>query len=125
MNPKQLHILQHSLGLDDYGRGRAYRNHFATGTESDDYADCLALVEAGLMQGHGRQGIGGGMFGFTVTDAGKAAIREHSPKPPKVSRSRARYLQFLDADCDCTFGEWLKNQWYLPPEPHHDPRSEL
>lgn len=125
MTPKQLHILQHSLGLDEYGRGRGYRNHYAIGSESDRFEDCQALAAAGLMKDHGKLSMWGGMHGFTVTDAGKEAIRQHSPTPPKISRARARYLQFLDADSDCSFGEWLKRKWYLPPAPYHDPRSEL
>ena len=49
MTPEQLHILQHSLGLDEYGRGTMYRNHFVTGEGSLDHPHCVALVEAGLM----------------------------------------------------------------------------
>src|SRR6478609_3022343 len=47
MDCKQLHILQHSLGLDEHGRGTMYRSHFVTGEGSKDHADCMALVEAG------------------------------------------------------------------------------
>lgn len=44
---KQRDILRHTLGV---GRGRiGWRNHFCTGPGSDDYADCEALVAAGLM----------------------------------------------------------------------------
>ena len=44
---KQRDILRHALGV---GRGRSgWRNHFVTGPGSDDYADCEALVAAGLM----------------------------------------------------------------------------
>jgi hypothetical protein len=43
-----------------------------------------------------------------VTLAGKAHVDEHSPKPPKVSRSKARYLAWLNADAPMSFGEWIK-----------------
>ncbi len=44
----KLHILQHSLGLDQFGEGRQYRNHFAAGPGGQDFADCVALTEMGL-----------------------------------------------------------------------------
>lgn len=140
MNPKQLHVLQHSLGCDEFGQYRThgrphvdegdgcfgyYQNRFVTDPASDDGKLCGELVALGLMKDHGAQSIAGGMHCYSVTREGVAAMKQHSPKPPKVSRSRARYLQFLAADLDCTFGEYLKRKWYLPPEPYHDPRSEL
>jgi len=110
MTPKQLHILQHSLGLDDCGRGRDYRNHFVTGEGSTDYPDCLALCELGLMKNHGGSELTGNMDCFSVTDAGRKAVRLESPKPPKVSRSRQRYLRWLGGpSCAMSFGEWLKH----------------
>lgn len=133
MNPEHLHILQHSLGCDDHGQSenkRAdegdgcfgyYRNRYV----SDPTPDLTALVTLGLMKDRGAYDIAGGMHCYSVTAAGVAAMKEHSPKPPKVSRSRARYLQFLHADLGCTFAEYLKNQWYKPAPERHDPRSEL
>jgi hypothetical protein len=108
-----LHILQHALGLDDFGRGKAYRNHFATGPECDNWGLCMAHVEAGRMKKHEPRAIfgGGEHCCFVVTDAGKAFVREHSPRPSKRQRSRDRYLEWLrisDVCPDLTFGEWLK-----------------
>lgn len=108
MDKAHLHILQHSLGLDEYGRGRGYRNHFVTGPGSDDYDACRALVERGLMVEHPPTEISGGGSCFTVTRQGERAVREESPAPPKLTRSQRRYLRFLDADSGLTFGEWLK-----------------
>lgn len=89
------HILQHSLGVDEYGRGEQYRNHFVTGEGSDDHPTCNALVEAGLMGVRRAMAISGGMDGFWVTPAGKAYVAEHSPPAPKVSAGRQRYLDWL------------------------------
>jgi hypothetical protein len=50
MNPKLLHILQHSLGLDEYGRGTFYRNRFVTGEGSTDHPLCMELVALGYMK---------------------------------------------------------------------------
>lgn len=111
MNPKHLHILQHSLGLDDYGRGKAYRNHYATEPGCDSYLDCVALVELGFMRDEGKIVIWGGLHAFVVTDSGKSAVREHSPKPPKLTRSQQRYKEFLESDSGWTFGEFLKWRW--------------
>lgn len=105
MTERQLEIMQHALGLDKYGRGEIYRNYFCAG--ADDEPDCRELVALGLMVQHVRTQLYL-YFNCSVTDAGKAAIREHSPKPPKLTRSQKRYEQFLDADSGMKFGEWLK-----------------
>ena len=47
MNPRHLEILQHALGLDQYGHGKSHRNYFCAG--EGDEADCRELVAAGLM----------------------------------------------------------------------------
>ncbi len=110
LSPKQLHILQHSLGVDDYGQGRQYRNHFVTGPESDDFADCRALVEMEFMKDHGPQNLTGGMHTFTVTPAGVDAVAFQSPVPPpqpKLTRSQKRYRDYVDADSGLSFSEWL------------------
>lgn len=104
-----LHILQHSLGVDQYGRGQQYRNYFATGSGSDDYDHCVALVEQGLMVSR-KSGLAPDMDLFHVTPDGKAYVAEHSPPPPKLTRAQRRYREFLNADSSESFGEWLKRQ---------------
>jgi hypothetical protein len=37
-------------------------------------------------------------------------MKEHSPKPPKLSRSQIRYREFLNADCGMTFKEWITSE---------------
>jgi hypothetical protein len=107
VTPEGLHILQHSLGLDRHGRGRAYRNRYVAG--SDDAPKCEALVEVGLMQ---RRRVLAELTGdlplYMVTPAGEAYVRAHSPPAPKLSRSQRRYEAFLNADCGLPFGEWLR-----------------
>lgn len=112
---EHLHILQHSLGLDEYGRGRQYRNHYVTGPGSTDWDACRALVDAGLMKEFPASQLSGGDPIFTVTEAGIAFVAKNSPKPPKVSRSRARYLRFLE------FGDGFQSfldfcRWDTAPE---------
>lgn len=105
-----LHILQHSLGLDAFGRGVSYRNHFCTGPGGDDYAECLALVARGLMTRTKGNEITGGDDVFRVTDAGHRHVIEHSPKPPKLTQAQRRYQAFLNEDGDMPFGVWLKSK---------------
>jgi hypothetical protein len=105
---KALHILQHSLGLDEYGRGPQYRNHFVTGEGSDDHPLCMALVKDGLMERRGGSVLTGGDDVFIVTHAGIQFVADNSPTPPKLTRSQKRYQGYLDADCGLTFGEWLR-----------------
>ncbi len=117
MTEKQLHILQHSLGLDEYGLVRYYRdgvehygfmptrNHFCAG--DDDEPACRELVALGYMKEH-RTTEMLPYFNCSVTDEGKKAVRDESPAPPKVLRSKQRYRAFLRHDSGLSFIEWLK-----------------
>lgn len=103
----QLKILQHSLGVDQYGRGRQYRNHYVAG--GDDEALCRDLVALGFMQ---QIGDGKNLCGvpFAVTRAGVTAMHAASPAPPKTTRSQRRYQRWLevkDAGFE-TFASFLK-----------------
>lgn len=112
LTPKQLEILQHTLGLDQYGRGKryhgeTYRNHFCAG--ADDEPTCRELIALGYMQQHPTTAWLP-YFNCSVTDAGKAAVRRESPNPPKLTRSQQNYQAFLDADSGLKFGEWLQSR---------------
>lgn len=107
MDAKQLHILQHSLGIDQYGRGQMARDHFVTGEGSLDHADCMALVERGDMRRWPAIDLYGGDDLFRVTQQGRETVMAESPAPPKISRSKQRYLDYLNADSGLTFFEWL------------------
>jgi hypothetical protein len=108
MDDKQLHILQHSLGLDQYGRGTFYRNHFVTGEGSKDHADCMALVGLGFMTVRSGSVLSGGDDVFHVTDAGRIAVVAESPPPPKLTRSQQTYQNWLDYDGSISFIEYAK-----------------
>lgn len=108
MSDKLLHILQHSLGVDKYGRGEQYRNRFVTGPDSSDFETCIGLCNLGLMRDHGANSWCGGMHVFEVTKAGKEFVSQHSEKPPKRTRSQQRYDAWLKQDCAMPFGEYLK-----------------
>lgn len=100
-----LHILQHALGLDRYGRGRSYRNHFCA--DGKDVDTCRDLVARGLMTEHPASEITGGDPLFTVTEAGRRYVCEHRLDPPKLTRSQRRYREFLAHDFGMSFREWL------------------
>ena len=105
MTPNQIQILQHSLGLDQFGQGRQYRNHYVGDPET-----CRPLVELGYMREHPASQLTGDDPLFTVTDAGKEAVRTESPQPPpapKLTRSQKRYRKFLEADTGYSFREWM------------------
>lgn len=110
---KQLHILQHSIGADQYGRivRGGGRNHFVTGEGSRDHPHCVGLVAAGLMTRRAGSAISGGDDIFHVTDAGKSYVFTQSPPPPRLTPGQRRYQAFLDADCDMRFGEWLRTPY--------------
>lgn len=113
-----LHILQHALGLDEFGRRKHgatedFRSHFCTSPGGSDWDLCSQAVAAGLMKRYEPTAISGGDWIFCVTAKGEAYVTEHSPPPPKVSRSRSRYLHYLSsvyAEGGMSFGEWLKGR---------------
>lgn len=76
----QRDILRHALGLNR--SKESYRNYFVTGEGSTDYADCMALVEVGLMErrGGGSEETGGDDL-FQVTQAGKAIAEQENETP--------------------------------------------
>jgi hypothetical protein len=109
MTERQLEILQHALGLDEFGQGEMYRNRFCAG--GDDEAICRELVALGYMQQHPTTEWLP-YFNCSVTDEGKEAVKRESPKPPKLTRSQKRYRAFLKADSGLSLREWIK--YYKP-----------
>jgi hypothetical protein len=104
LDKERIHILRHSLGLDESGHGREYRN----------YCECLpacsaiaSLVADGLMYAGYRINQGQDQY-FHVTEAGKQEALRNVEPLPKLTRSQRRYREFLNADPSCSFGEWLK-----------------
>lgn len=73
MTEAEREILNHALGLNR--RESEYRNHFVTGPGSTDYPHCEALVAAGLMTKREGNVLSGGDDIYSVTDAGRAALR--------------------------------------------------
>lgn len=104
MNPEHLHILQHSLGLDQYAQGSMYRNRYVC----DPNPDTIAMLSMGWLKDCGPQEMMSNMHYYEVTDAGKIAMFAASQKPPKLTAAQRRYKAFLRADCGMTFIEWLK-----------------
>ena len=96
--------LLHTLGL---GRrtGDAWRNHFVGSTP-----EIVELIAAGLVEkvSDGNE-LSGGAAVFRATPAGKAKAREiWAREYPPLSRDKRRYRDWLAADCEMKFGEWLK-----------------
>jgi len=96
MNQELLRILQHSLGVDKYGNGVQYRNHYVAGGE--DIAMCRELVGMGYMKEGQPSELTGGDPLFMVTRAGKEAVSTESPEPPKLTRGQRRYQAYLQSE---------------------------
>jgi hypothetical protein len=107
LSSQQLHVLQHSLGVDEYGDGNQYRNRFVTDPGCPDGKLCCELVEMKMMKDHGPQTLAGGMHCYTVTPLGIDAMVLQSPVRPKLTRSKQRYRDYLSADSSLTFAEWI------------------
>lgn len=129
MKTELLHILQHSLGCDQYGQSKHhgpdegdgcfgyYRNRYVC----DPEPNLTELVELGLMADNGSGPMIGTMHFYSVTEKGLAEMLKHSPAPPKpakVSKSKARYAAYLSSESlfqDGFFG-WLKWKQYRKEE---------
>lgn len=112
LTSQQLHILQHSLGVDKYGQGEQYRNHFVTGRGSKDWDDCLRLCVTGMMKHRKNPIPASGDFTFQVTEQGKLRMATESPPAPKNSKGRRRYREWLKIGdmTGLTFIEWLQSR---------------
>lgn len=75
MDKRKVRILRNALGIGESGKRPELHNHFVPGRGSDDYADCMALVEEGLMIRRTGNELSGGEDTFLVTDAGRDAAR--------------------------------------------------
>lgn len=66
-------IMTHTLGLNR--SLSAFRNHFVTGEGSIDYPICERLVASGFMTKRAGNVLSGGDDIYSVTDAGRAALK--------------------------------------------------
>lgn len=111
LTPEELHILQHALGLDQYGQGTWYRNHYVTSDGPSPARDRLKRMESlGLVWCYSLALLRADDTGWSVTELGKQVVREQSPPPPKLTRSQQRYRAWLQVDCGLSFGQWLKEK---------------
>lgn len=105
--PGELHILQHALGADEYGRWPKGHDWYYRDYYIGEDATADALVEAGLMKKFDGNAATGGDCCYRVTGNGIVAMRQASPEPPKLTKSQQRYRDFLAADLGISFREWL------------------
>lgn len=108
ITPRQLEILQHALGADEYGQGGGHRNRFCAGAAGEP--DCRALVEMGLMAVFHPNKSPLPYYNVAVTDVGKTAMLMSSPPPPKLSRSQRRYREWARSESGESFGEFLRRR---------------
>lgn len=77
MTNQQKELARHALGLPNSQR-TSYRNHFVTGDGSDDYADWMAMVQAGEARRRNGNALTGGDDLFLLTTQGaKAALNRY------------------------------------------------
>lgn len=110
MTNEQLQILQHALGADQYGqwpKGNEwyYRDYFI-----GEDPICEDLVALGHMNKFPGNAATGGDPCYRVTGNGIVAMRQSSPRAPRLTRSQKRYRDFLDSDTGMKFGEWIKRR---------------
>jgi hypothetical protein len=106
ISANQLGLLWHTLGIrpEDRNRRTVTRNYFLTSPSYDDANNLDVLVAAGLMAcGKPPAFCDQSEVVYRATQDGERVALGKLPPLPKLTR----YEQFLDADIDCTFAEWL------------------
>ena len=111
LSARQLEVMQHALGLDQHGqppegyRGCSdddfpgcYRNRYVTHSDSPDGMECEAMVALGLMAKPRQPGFIGDMTNYFVTRSGYEAVKKCSPLPPKLSKAKQRWRDYLATD---------------------------
>lgn len=109
----QRQIIQHTIGVDEYGREFHKRNFFGTESTCADGKICEQLVAAGLMKWHGKSAMCDNEDQYTVTADGRRFFFSSCPTIPKTKKKTAaqkRYQEFLDADSGVPFFEWIKRK---------------
>ena len=96
MTPQQLHILQHALGADQYGRWPKGHDWYYRDYYIGEDATADELVALGFMEKFPGNTATGGDVCYRVTGNGTVAMRQASPKAPMLSKSKQRYQRFLD-----------------------------
>ena len=102
----QLGLLWHTLSIrpEDRNRRTVTRNYFLTSPGYDDANNLDVLVAAGLMAcGKPPAFCDQSEVVYRATQDGERVALGKLPPLPKLTR----YEQFLDANIDCTFAEWL------------------
>lgn len=114
ISEEQIALLCHALGIDEHQR-EPYRNHFLANLGHPDNNDLIALVHAGHMIACVAPAMWGSGIVYVVTDAGRQIAINSLPEPKKLSRSKAKYQDFLDSDgcCGDDFASFLGIR---PPE---------
>jgi hypothetical protein len=113
LTPKQIHILQHSLGISK-PHDKPYRNFYAVYSDSDGIRDLELLVEKGLMINSGSSPVNSDMVYYQVSDAGRKVAFDQLPKDTRT-RAQKRYEKYLDIRdvwSDLTFKEFLIDPYF-------------
>lgn len=78
MNSNHLHILQHALGLNQYGEGKLFRNYYCVVNKSREHRACKAMVKDEVMEEI--KNISGRYTVFKVTPKGIELVGRNSQK---------------------------------------------
>lgn len=108
MTPQELHILLHTIGLDDPYQEKSYRNHFVADDGHSDLPAIQKLCLEGLMEEQRAPGfLEAGDRVFRVTDCGRQAAERLRRRPTRAQRRYHRFLEVADCCPDLTFREFL------------------
>lgn len=102
-------ILCHMRGLNERCDD-SDRNLFVSGGSGEDFERLIALEAGGFVERlRTPKFCAASDVVWRCTDLGSARARTaHNRAKPKLTRSQRRYLDFLNADCGASFGEWLR-----------------
>ena len=108
LDDKSLHILRHSLGMDDNGHGNMYRNHYVAGPGHHSYDRLLALVQSGHMEkGDACKFLPSGDEVFYVTEKGRAVAFVPEPPLPPAKRRWKAFRELKEVMTELSFRSFL------------------
>jgi hypothetical protein len=100
-------VLFHTLGLD-YG-DTCFRNSFLAGDGHHDQVHIEGLLRKGLFE-TGKV-ANGGTYYYATLQASFMAKELKASREPKLTRSQARYRQYLKCDSSMAFFEWITHPY--------------
>jgi hypothetical protein len=115
MNPQQIDMARHALGLSNSpSQRKSYRNRFFTEAESPDGLVWQAMVAAGDAKDLGPQKLAGGMHLYVMTHQGALKVLQPGERLCHEDFPEERPNEWLRRLNGAKHGGWMLAPWKVP-----------